>query len=59
MPLLVDAGLAVAKQYDAVMGVGPLKIVNRTVVGIGRDGTIAFYKRGMPATSEILAALPA
>src|ERR1700678_2699349 len=29
MPLLVDPGLAVAKQYDAVMGFGPLKIVNR------------------------------
>jgi peroxiredoxin Q/BCP len=59
MPLLVDPGLAVAKQYDAVMGIGPLKIVNRTVVGIDRAGTIAFYARGMPATATILAALPA
>jgi hypothetical protein len=41
------------------MGIGPLKIVNRTVVGINRDGAIAFYRRGMPETSEILAALPA
>jgi len=59
MPLLVDEGLEVAKAYDAVMGIGPLKIVNRTVVGINRDGAIAFYRRGMPETSEILAALPA
>jgi peroxiredoxin Q/BCP len=58
MPLLVDADLLVAKAYDAVMGIGPLKIVNRTVVGIDRDGAIAFYKRGMPDTAEILAALP-
>jgi peroxiredoxin Q/BCP len=59
MPLLVDRGLTVAKAYDAVIGVGPLRIVNRTVVGIAKDGTIAFYRRGMPATTEILAALPA
>jgi peroxiredoxin Q/BCP len=56
MPLLVDRGLAVAKAYDAVMGIGPLKIVNRTVVGIDRHGRIAFYERGMPPTAKILAA---
>jgi peroxiredoxin Q/BCP len=56
MPLLIDPGLATAKQYDAVMGFGPLKIVNRTVVGIDRRGKIAFYERGMPATATILAA---
>ena len=56
MPLLIDPGLAVAKRYDAVLGIGPLRIVNRTVVGIGWDGRIAFYERGMPATSSVLAA---
>jgi peroxiredoxin Q/BCP len=55
MPLLTDPGLAVAKQYDAVMGIGPLKIVKRTVVGIGRNGRVAFYERGMPDTKTILA----
>jgi len=35
----------------------PIKISNRTVVGIATDGTIAYYKRGMPPTSEIIAAL--
>jgi peroxiredoxin Q/BCP len=59
MPLLVDEGLVVAKAYDAVIGIGPLKIVNRTVVGINRAGEIAFYQRGTPETSAILAALPA
>jgi peroxiredoxin Q/BCP len=58
-PLLVDPGLAVAKSYDAVMGIGPLKIVNRTVVGIDRSGTIVFYRRGTPKTSAILAAFAA
>jgi peroxiredoxin Q/BCP len=59
MPLLIDAGLTVAKAYDAVMGFGPLKIVNRTVVGIDRAGRIAFYERGMPPTGKILAAFGA
>jgi peroxiredoxin Q/BCP len=54
-PLLVDSGLAVASSYDAVIGIGPLKLINRTVVGIAPDGKIAFYKRGSPGTSEILA----
>jgi peroxiredoxin Q/BCP len=57
MPLLIDPGLATAKNYDAVMGIGPLKIVNRTVVGIDRSGKVAFYQRGAPATETILAAL--
>ena len=56
MPLLVDPGLAVAKRYDAVLGFGPLKLVNRTVVGIDRTGRIAFYERGMPATARVLSA---
>jgi peroxiredoxin Q/BCP len=56
-PLLIDADFEVAKQYDAVLGLGPLRLVNRTVVGVGRDGKIAFYKRGSPSTDEILAAV--
>jgi peroxiredoxin Q/BCP len=55
MPLLIDPGLSVAKAYDAVAGFGPIKIVNRTVVGIDRAGRIAFYHRGMPGTVTILA----
>jgi peroxiredoxin Q/BCP len=58
-PLLVDPGLTVAKAYDAVIGIGPLKIVNRTVVGIDREGNIAFYRRGTPLARDILAALAA
>ena len=54
-PLLVDRDLDVARAYGAKLG--PLPLINRTVVGIAQDGTIAFYKRGSPATSEILAGL--
>jgi thioredoxin-dependent peroxiredoxin len=56
MPLLVDTGLEVASRYDAVMGFGPLKIVNRTVVGIDQEGRIVFYERGIPSTRQILRA---
>ena len=55
-PLLVDRGLAVAERYGATLGFGPLKLINRTVVGIGKDGRIVFYRRGTPATEEIIAA---
>jgi peroxiredoxin Q/BCP len=55
-PLLVDRNLVVATQYDAAFGFGPVRLINRTVVGIARDGRIAFYKRGSPATDEILVA---
>jgi peroxiredoxin Q/BCP len=58
-PLLVDESLRVAAAYDATVSLGLLKFINRTVVGIGRDGTIVFYKRGTPATDEILGALTA
>jgi peroxiredoxin Q/BCP len=56
-PLLVDEGAEVAKAYDALMPLPVLKIINRTVVGIDRDGVVRFYKRGMPPTSEILSAM--
>jgi peroxiredoxin Q/BCP len=58
-PLLVDPSLRVASAYDAVTSLGLLKFINRTVAGIGSDGTIAFYKRGTPSTDEILGALTA
>jgi hypothetical protein len=38
------------------MGFGFLRFIDRTVVGIAEDGTVAYYRRGMPATDEILAA---
>jgi peroxiredoxin Q/BCP len=56
-PLLVDKGLATAAAYDAVYNLGLIRVINRTVVGIGRDGKIAFFKRGSPSTDEILGAV--
>jgi peroxiredoxin Q/BCP len=56
-PLLVDEGAKMARAYDALMPIPILNIINRTVVGIDRDGKIAFYKRGMPSTTEIIGAM--
>jgi peroxiredoxin Q/BCP len=51
-PLLVDHGRKVATLYRA-NGL----IVKRTVYLIGSDGKIRFSRRGMPAPSEVLAAV--
>ncbi len=56
-PLLVDKGLEVSGRYDAVLGFGLLKLVNRTVVVVNEEGKIIFFKRGVPSTEEILAPL--
>ena len=57
--ILLERGLSVAAAYDAVISLGLIRFINRTVVGIARDGTIAFYKRGTPSTDEIIGALAA
>ncbi len=56
-PLLVDTRGAVARAYGALMPIPIMTVVNRTVVGIDRDGVVRFYERGMPGTSEILATM--
>lgn len=56
-PLLLDDGGRVSRAYDALMPIPILMLVNRTVVGIDREGVVRFYQRGMPSTSTILEAL--
>jgi peroxiredoxin Q/BCP len=58
-PLLLDDGGKVSRAYDALMPIPLLTIVNRTVVGIDRDGVVRFSQRGMPPTSTILEAMGA
>ena len=58
-PLLLDEGGKVSRAYDALMPIPIINIVNRTVVGIDREGMIRFYERGMPSTSTILSAMRA
>ena len=56
-PLLVDDGARVSRAYDALYPILIVNVVNRTVVGIDRDGIVRYSKRGIPPTSEIIAAL--
>ena len=56
-PLLLDTGAKVSRAYDALMPIPLVHMVNRTVVGIDRDGVIRFYQRGMPSTNTILDAM--
>ncbi|MBF6600602.1 MAG: peroxiredoxin [Dehalococcoidia bacterium] len=58
-PLLLDRGGTVARAYDALMPIPLLTVINRTVVGIDRDGVIRFYERGIPTTGQIMEALGA
>lgn len=58
-PLLLDDGGKVSRAYDALMPIPIVTLVNRTVVGIDRDGVVRFYERGMPSTAAILSAMGA
>lgn len=54
-PLLSDVDRRIAAAYGALKADG--KGIQRTVVAIRRDGTIALAVRGAPAPVDILAAL--
>ena len=50
--LLVDEGLAVAAAYGALKPEG--NRIDRTVVIVGKDGTILFRRKGAPPPDELL-----
>ncbi|MCG3151776.1 MAG: Thiol-disulfide oxidoreductase ResA [bacterium] len=54
-PLLVDHGLKVAASYGAARE--GQSFVDRTVVIIGKDGTVLFYAKGVPSTADMVAAI--
>lgn len=56
-PLLLDDKGRVSKAYDALMPIPLVTVVNRTVVGIDREGVVKFYERGMPSTETIMTAM--
>ena len=58
-PLLLDDGGKVSRAYDVLMPIPIINVVQRTVVGIDRDGIVRFYQRGMPNTDTILDAMRA
>ena len=56
-PLLTDPDRTIAGAYGALKENG--KSIQRSVIGIGRDGTIRFATRGAPPPDEVIAALEA
>ncbi|HCM68409.1 MAG TPA: hypothetical protein DIS62_05455 [Candidatus Kerfeldbacteria bacterium] len=57
VPLLIDTDKKVAKSYGAIKKFFSTEVIKRTVVVIGRDGLIAYYRSGMPSNEEILSAI--
>lgn len=54
-PLLTDPDREIASAYGALKENG--KSIQRSVLGIARDGTIRFAVRGAPPPDEVIAAL--
>lgn len=56
IPLLADADLAVSQEYGCAVAGGTFP--QRTLVGVGRDGTVVFFSRGFAysGTKQILEA---
>jgi peroxiredoxin Q/BCP len=54
MPLLSDMDYKVAKAYDALWKIGPIKVIRYTTVGIAQDGTISYFVHGRPTNEEII-----
>ena len=54
-PLLVDEGLAVAAKYGALKPEGGS--IKRTVVIVGKDGLVRYWRQGMPSDADLLEAL--
>jgi peroxiredoxin len=54
-PLLSDPGLAIARAYGAVRPDGTT--VARSVVVVGRDGSVAYSQAGAPGAEIVLEAV--
>jgi peroxiredoxin len=59
LPLLSDEQFNVARTYDTLFEIGPIKVIRYSVVGIDQSGKILFKMRGRPTNQEILAAMSA
>jgi peroxiredoxin Q/BCP len=54
MPLLSDRSFQVAKLYDSLFEIGPIKVIRYSVVGIDQAGKIKFLHRGRPTNNQII-----
>lgn len=55
-PLLIDTGKKVSGRYEAIRTFFKTTIIRRTVVGIDTNGTVIYYRHGMPKNSDIMKA---
>lgn len=54
MPLLSDNTYSVSKKFGCLFEIGPIKVIRRTVIGIGKDKKILFYNRGSLSSKQIV-----
>lgn len=57
LPLLSDERYRVAGAYDSLFSIGPINVIRFSVVGIGQDGLVKYFKRGRPTNAEIIAGM--
>lgn len=56
-PLLIDKDKKVSAKFGAIMSLFGHKVIKRSVVGVDKQGKIAFIKRGMPKDADIIKAM--
>ena len=54
LPLLTDGQYQVARLYNSLYEIGPIKAIRYSVVGVGTDGRITYMQRGKPTNAQIL-----
>ncbi len=57
MRLLSDFDYEVARQFDCLFEIGPIKVIRRTVMAINADREVIYLQRGMPPIAEVLASV--
>jgi peroxiredoxin len=54
MPLLSDNSYSVSKKFGCLFEIGPIKVIRRTIIGIGMDRKILFYNRGSLSSKQVV-----
>jgi peroxiredoxin Q/BCP len=57
LPLLSDNQFNVARAYDSLFRIGPIRVIRYSVVGIDQKGIIRYHVRGRPDNEAILAGM--
>ena len=59
LPLLSDEQFKVARAYNSVFEIGPIKVIRYSVVGIDQKGMIIYLQSGRPSNETIIAGMNA